>query len=183
MSIQNHFPRQIEAFHTAILDDCDRAARPAQTDTMVLRLRANALALAKVQLAMVALLRAEPPEAVAALNHHVEEAPAADRAAGPDRTSPARPDEIPTIPAPDDAVPPDQPPAAFAEPPLARPSPPQDDREDRVVTGDALSRFVSHRLMPEESPHEVWRILQEADRAKQRRNPALPGAGFRSSSR
>ena len=49
---------------------------------MVLRLRANALALAKVQLAMVALLRSEPPE------------PAADSPAAPDHASVQRPEEI-----------------------------------------------------------------------------------------
>jgi hypothetical protein len=183
MSIPNHFPRQIEAFHAGFLDNCNRAASPAESDTMVLRLRANAVALAKVQLAMVAMLRAEQPQLVATASHHMEEAWAADCAAGPDRASPTRPDEIPTILAPDDAALPDQPPAAVARPTLAHPSPPQDDREDRVITGDVLSRFVSHRLMPEESPHEVWQSLQEAEPAKQRRNPALPGAGFRSSSR
>ena len=60
MSIQYPLPRQIQAFHAAILDDCDRAARPEQPDAMVLRLRINALALAKVQLAMVALMKASP---------------------------------------------------------------------------------------------------------------------------
>jgi hypothetical protein len=170
MPIKNHFPQQIEAFHAAILDDCDRAARPAQSDSMVLRLRANALALAKVQLAMVALLRSEPPE------------PAADSPAAPDHASVQRPEENPGVRAPDDATPPDPPPAALTEPPLPRPSPWPDD-QDRVVTGDVLSRFVSQRMTPEDSPHEVWQSLQEADPAKQWRNPALPGAGFRSASR
>jgi hypothetical protein len=171
MPIQNHFHQQIEAFHAAILDDCDRAARPAQSDSMVLRLRANALALAKVQLAMVALLRSEPPE------------PAADSPAAPDHASPQRPDEISGVRAPAAAAPPDPPPAALAESPLPRPSAWPDDQEDRVVTGDVLSRFASQRLMPEDSPDEVWQILQEADPAKQGRDPALLRAGFRSASR
>jgi hypothetical protein len=51
------------------------------------------------------------------------------------------------------------------------------------LSGDALSRFVSHRLTPDQSPHEVWQRMQETDPAKQRHKPALPRAGFRSPSR
>jgi hypothetical protein len=177
MSLQNQLLRQIEAFHAAILDSCDRASRPAQGDAMALRLRVNALALAKAQLAMVALLRTEPSEPIA--DSHLEEPPAAD----PDRATLPPPDAIWPVRAPEDAPPPDQPPAAPAEPPLARPYPWPDDQEDRVTSGDVLSRFVSRRLMPDESPHEVWRGLQESDAARQPRDPALPRAGFRSSSR
>ena len=79
MSIQYPFSRQIQAFHAAILDDCDRAARPEQPDAMVLRLRINALALAKVQLAMVALMKAEFPERVAAAVERPDEDLTRDR--------------------------------------------------------------------------------------------------------
>jgi hypothetical protein len=58
-----------------------------------------------------------------------------------------------------------------------------DDQDDRILTSDALSRFVSHRLTPDQSPHEVWQRMQETYPVKQRHKPALPRAGFRSPSR
>jgi hypothetical protein len=171
-SVQDAFSRQIQAFHAAILDNCDRAAHPGQSDAMVLRLRANALALAKVQLAMVALAKAGRPELVAAADHCPDEEPAGDRLARSDDTSPT-PDEVPADLAPNDEAPMTGRGLAIMV---------TDGDEDRLLTGDALSRFVSSRLNPGESPHEVWQYLQEADPAKRRRNPALPGAGFRSPS-
>jgi hypothetical protein len=50
--MQDIFRRQIQAFHTAIIDGCARAAKPHQTDAMALRLRNNALALGRLQLMM-----------------------------------------------------------------------------------------------------------------------------------
>ncbi len=138
---------------------------------MVLRLRINALALAKVQLAIIALVKAEPPEPIPAAHRSPDEDPTGerwDRASGswPGENSVARTldDEAPTA-------------DALREPPQ------QDDQDDRILTGDALSRFVSHRLTPDQSPHEVWQRMQETDPAKQRHKPALPRAGFRSPSR
>src|SRR5947209_6686895 len=49
---------QIRAFHAAIIDDCERAACPGQTDAMALRLRNNALALGRMQLTMLVLIDA-----------------------------------------------------------------------------------------------------------------------------
>lgn len=138
MSFQEAFSQQIHAFHTAIIDDCDRAARPDRSDAMVLRLRNNALALTKMQLAMLALTGAAPP------------APEPETESVPWREP------------------------ASSDPPAADP--------DRILAGDALSRFVSRPLGPDESPHEVWFNQLENEPAKRRRNPAIPGAGFRSSS-
>ncbi len=170
MSIQYPFSRQIQAFHAAILDDCDRAARPEQPDAMVLRLRINALALAKVQLAMVALMKAESPERVAAAVERPDEDLTRDR----DRTSGSWPDENSVTRTLDDEAPTVD---ALREPPQ------RDDQDDRILTGDALSRFVSHRLTTDQSPHEVWQRMQETASANQRHKPALPRAGFRSQSR
>jgi hypothetical protein len=161
MSIEDPFSLQIQAFHAAILDDCDRAARPEQLDAMVLRLRSNALALAKVQLAMVALMKAERPEPFPPAHGCPDQDPTGDRWNSAARTLG---DEAPSA-------------DALQEPPH------RDDQDDRIFTGDALSRFVSHRLTPDQSPHEVWQRVQEPDPAKQRHKPALPGAGFRSPSR
>jgi hypothetical protein len=47
--------QQIQAFQTAILDDCQRAVRAGQSDAMALKLRANALALYRAQAAMLAM--------------------------------------------------------------------------------------------------------------------------------
>ena len=136
MSFHTAFTQQIQAFQAAILDDCDRACRPDQTDAMALRLRANALALAKVQLALVALVQTGEPEPV---------------------TKPAEPD----------------PPVAAAI---------DHGHQDRLLTGDALARFASSRLGSDESPHDVWQHLLDAETGKRARNAGLPGAGFRSSS-
>jgi hypothetical protein len=174
MSIQISFSRQIQAFHAAILDDCDRASRPDQHDAMVLRLRANALALAKVQLALAAVLRTEPPEPVATASRHLY--PAGDPPADSEGASPPRPSEVSAMGLPGHKE-------TIAGPPLGELTGPREDGDERALTGDTLSRFVSHRLTPDESPYEVWQRLQEADPPKRRRNPALPGAGFRSSSR
>jgi hypothetical protein len=171
MSIEDPLSRQIQAFHAAILDNCERAARAEQPDTMVLRLRINALALAKVQLAMVALVRVEPPEHIPATRGRPDQDPTGDRwdpASGPwpgeSSVASTLDDEAPTA-------------DALREPPQ------RDDQDDRILTGDALSRFVSYRLTPDQSPHEVWQRMQETDPAKQRHKPALPRAGFRSPSR
>ncbi len=168
MSIEDPLSRQIQAFHAAILDNWDRAARPEQADNMVLRLRNNALALAKVQLAMVALVKVERSEHPLPTYGHPDEDPTGD---GRDRASGARASENSISPG-------DEAPTAHAlwEPPQ------RDDQGDRILSGDALSRFVSHRLTPEQSAHEVWQRMQETDPAKQRHKPALPRAGFRSPS-
>ncbi len=146
MSPREAFPLQIRMLQAAIIDNCERAACAGQTDAMALRLRGNALALGKLQLALLALSNAVAAE---------------PRVARLPEPSPAEPAS---------AEP------AFGEPlSLAR---------DRLLTGDALSRFVSRRLEPEESAHEVWQLLQEAEpkgrSAKPRRKPALPKTGFRS---
>ena len=138
MPFQDAFSLQFQAFHTAIIDDCDRAARPDQTDTMALRLRNNALALTRMQLAMLAVPGTE--------------------STGPEPEAPEPP---------------------VSEPPLAEP-PPLDP--DRILSGDALSRFVWRPIGPNESPNDLWQDLLSADGPKRRRNPALPGAGFRSPS-
>jgi hypothetical protein len=133
MSHQNAFSMQILAFHDAIVDDCNRAARAEQTDAMALRLRNNALALAKLQLAMLA---------------------AGGGVGQPEPVAPPAPDPVPRV----------------------------ERTPDRILSGDALSRFVSRRLEPGESPHSVWQDLHAADPGKPRRNPVSRGAGFRSPS-
>ena len=149
MSLQDAFSRQFQAFHTAIIDDCDRAAGSDRTDSMALRLRNNALALTRMQLAMLALTRAEPctPEPVAEPEPDPEPALAWE----PEPSEAGQPD-----PAPFDC--------------------------GRILAGDVLSRFVSRRLGPDESPHDIWQDMQETDTPQRRRNPALPRAGFRSPS-
>jgi hypothetical protein len=43
------------------------------------------------------------------------------------------------------------------------------DPGDHPLTGDALSRFVSRRLGPDENPHAAWQAaLRESDDATQR---------------
>jgi hypothetical protein len=71
-------------------------------------------------------------------------------------------------------------PASWPEEPA--PHPDTDDHPDHILAGDALSRFVSRRLGPDESPHEVWQRLQDGLPAQAQRNPALLRSGFRSSS-
>jgi hypothetical protein len=171
MSIEDPLWRQIHTFHAAIIDNCDRAARPEQADSMVLRLRNNALALAKVQLAMVALVKAERPEHTLPTHGRPDEDPTEDRW---DRASGAWAGEKSVAGALDDEAP-----TADAHREPAQ----RDGQDDRILSGDALSRFVSHRLTPDQSPHEVWQRMQETDPAKQRHKPALPRAGFRSPSR
>jgi hypothetical protein len=151
MSPQEAFTLQIQTFHTAIVDDCNRAAGAGRSDAMVLRLRNNAVALTKLQLAMLAATQSSActPEPLPALEP--------EQAAGP---GPERPVESPVGPS-----------AGLASSP-----------QDRVLSGDALSRFVSRRLDPDESAHNVWQDLHEAQPVKRRRNPGLPRAGFRSSS-
>ena len=121
---------------------------------MVLRLRNNALALAKMQMAMLALTGLEQPETEAEPWHDPE--PAGSPVDEPSMDE-ARVDE----PFASEAV-------AF------------DD--ERVLAGDALSRFVSRPLAVSESPHEAWRQELESDPVRRRRNAVLPGAGFRSPS-
>jgi hypothetical protein len=167
MSLQDVFSRQIQAFHAAILDDCDRSSRPDRSDAMALRLRANALALAKVQLAMVALVKAAGAELATAELQRDEVPPgfqAGDQRSRPDDASLRWAETGPTDEAPMADVA-----AGFGE-------------DDRVLAGDVLSRFTSRRLDPDESPHKVWQHLQSAEPGRQRRNPVLPSAGFRSSS-
>jgi len=77
----------------------------------------------------------------------------------------------------DPAVP--QPALVPAEP---EPAEPESYDPDCIRAGDALSHFVSWLLASDESPHEVWKNLHDAEPTKRRRNPALPGAGFRSPS-
>ncbi|HEY4042813.1 MAG TPA: hypothetical protein VGM32_13340 [Rhodopila sp.] len=139
------FARQIQAFHIAILDNCDRAARAGQTDATVLHLRANALALVDAQFAMVALLTAEAP--VTAGDRHQDNAP----------LSGAQEDRVPGL----------------AEASMFGAT--SGGQEDRVLAGDALSRFVSRRLQPGESPHEVWQQMLQEVAAPGRRNSAFPG--------
>jgi hypothetical protein len=137
MTLQDVFDDQILAFHAAIMDNCNRAAHPDQSDVMALRLRNNALALGRLQMVMLTKDRHTAPDVV---------------------------------------------PAKEPEPVVEQPSMPMvTSTPDRVLTGDALSRFASRRLEPGESPHEIWQTLQESE-AGRRRNPALPGAGFRSPS-
>jgi hypothetical protein len=62
MSLQAAFSQQIMAFHGAIMDDCNRAAGADRSDSMVLRLRNNAVAMTKLQLAMLAVTGADPAE-------------------------------------------------------------------------------------------------------------------------
>jgi hypothetical protein len=176
MPLQAGLSRQIQAFHTAILDNCNRAGHPKQSDAMALRLRANALALAKMQLAMMALASAEPPEPVVAVELKRDEEPVEECPAGCDGTPPTWPGEVPDNNAPDDQLPDDQPPMIGAGRPMV------DPEEDRLLFGDTLSRFVSRRLNPDESAHAIWQHLQEANPANWRRNPASPRAAFQSPS-
>jgi hypothetical protein len=155
---------QVRAFHAAIIDDCERAACPGQGDAMALRLRNNALALGRMQLTMLALI--DTPRT---------DAPRSDATLSDATPYGARPSDASTEePAPPEAEP---------EPPVPPP--------DHKLSGDALSRFVSSRLEPDQSPYDVWQHLQEeaseARSAKRGRDPAppkpdLPGAGFRSPS-
>ncbi|WP_158932207.1 hypothetical protein [Acidisphaera sp. S103] len=154
MSLQDAFSRQIMAFHGAIMDNCDRAAGADRSDTMALRLRNNAVALAKMQLAMLALTKTEPA------------IPGAEGGAEPD----VGPDEEPAE-------------SVLVEPePMASDGEPVAFGGKRVLAGDALSRFVSRPLGAGESPHEVWRRELDNDPVRRRRNAVLPGAGFRSPS-
>ena len=154
MSLQDAFSRQIMAFHEAIMDDCDRAAGADRSDAMALRLRNNALALAKMQLAMLALTKTAP--------------------AIPGPEGEAEPEVWPDV-EPAESVLAEPDPVAFDGEPVAFDS-------ERVLAGDALSRFVSRPLAADESPHEVWQQELESDPVRQRRNAVLPGAGFRSPS-
>jgi hypothetical protein len=159
MSLQQLFLLQIQAFHTAIINDCHRAARPDQTDVMALRLRGNAATLTRLQLTLCAVtqdvdLVPEPP--------------------------------VPVTRVPEPVIEPEPETVAELEPvrkiaPLVarRPSPPP---QDHMPSGDALSRFVSRRLELDESPHHVWQDLHEAMPVKRRRNPVLPRQSFRSPS-
>ena len=143
MPLNDRLTRQFHAFHHAILDDCERASRPGQSDAMALLLRTNAMALAKLELAILARLQG---------THDRQQD--MDPTAGPADEPASWPDE---------------------------PAPHPDTDEDHILAGDALSRFVSRRLGPDESPHEVWQRLQDGTTAKPQRNPALPRSGFRSS--
>jgi hypothetical protein len=157
MSPQAAFSLQFEAFHTAIIDDCDRAAGAERTDGMALRLRNNAVALARLQLAMLAATRAERPACA------MEPVPAPEAVAHAEPQAVFHPER-----------------EAVSQP--ERPVEPRSSPRDHVLSGDALSHFVSRRLEPDESPHHVWQDLHAAHQAQRRRNPALPGKGFRSSS-
>jgi hypothetical protein len=156
MSLHQAISQQILVFHTAILDDCDRAARPDRTDAMALRLRANAIVLAKLQLEMLALTKTEPFGAERPLAEPNQ--PQDARASSDQDVGPAH----------------EQAPADGASRPLEQP--------DHILSGDALSRFVSRRLDDNESPHDVWQQLNQVPEtaAKGRRTPALPRKGFRS---
>src|SRR5271165_1155510 len=66
---------------------------------------------------------------------------------------------------------------ARAEAPEPPPHAPDPDPDDHVLTGDALSQFVSRRLDPAESPHDAWQqSLRDGDDATRR----FSRAGFRS---
>jgi hypothetical protein len=180
MSFQHEFSRQVHVFSTAILDDCDRALRPEQSDTMVLRLRSNALALAKVQLAMVAIIGTEPPKPAGPADRLPEDARTPDRLRVVKSAAewPTDPDDLAATgpaaaPAPDDLAVPQTEPSTVTV---------VDDEDARLLAGDALSRFVSGRLAPDQSPHEAWQHHLATASARQPRNPALPRAGFRSAS-
>jgi len=163
------------AFHGAIIDDCNRAAGVNQSDAMALRLRNNALALAKIQLAMLALTGAEPtmaePEPELWRDPEPVESLTADAVSDPTVSDPSTPDPLASDPLASD-------PLAFD--PLA--FDPQAPDNERVLAGDALSRFVSRPLAADESPHQVWRQTLESEPIRRQRNPVLPGAGFRSPS-
>jgi hypothetical protein len=138
MSLTEMLSRQVLAFHDAIVSSCDRAAQPQCSDGMALRLRNNALALARVQLTMMSLTQA---------------------AACEPQTAQPQPDYNQPEPEP------------IGQP--VRPDP------DRILTGDALSRFVSRRLEPGECEHDIWRqSLHDAEAARRTRNPALPRPGW-----
>ena len=147
MQLQDLLTEQILAFHDAIMDSCRRALRPEHSDRMALGLRGNAVSMAKLQLAMAALAPTEAP------------VPAPD---------PAIP-EHPVARQPGSASPALEPP--WAEPPLPDPPPMTGtiDPADHVLTGDALSRFASRRLGPDESAHAAWQLaLAAGDDATQR---------------
>jgi hypothetical protein len=161
MSFQHALQQQILAFHTAIIDDCNRAARPGQTDAVALQLRKNALALAKVQLALLAL------------DHHVAaDAPVAFSEAGVLDHGENSDQEENSDHGDDRVIDPLPEPRAVDKLPASSP-------QDRILTGDALSRFVSRRLDPGESTHDVWQELQDDEPVRCQRNPALPKPGFR----
>ena len=134
---------------------------------MALRLRNNALALGRMQLTMLALI--DTPRS---------DTPRSDALRSNETSYGARPSDASIEePAPPEAE------AEPAEPPVPLP--------DHRLSGDALSRFVSNRLEPDQSPYDVWQHLQEeaseARSAKRGRDPAppkpdLPEAGFRSPS-
>jgi hypothetical protein len=172
MFLQDVFSRQIMAFHGAIMDNCNRAADADRSDTMVLRLRNNALALAKIQLAMLALTGTELPEPETGTEpwREPETGPEPWRDPEPAEPQIARP----LMAEPQEAEPQEAEPWEAAEPSAF-------DGE-RVLAGDALSRFVSRPMASDESPHEVWQRELDNDPVRRRRNPVLPGAGFRSPS-
>jgi hypothetical protein len=131
------FLRQLEAFHTAILDNFERALRPAQSDAIALQLRSNALALTEAQLVMLAWLQTAPLA-------HEPPSRAMPTAAGACDGSDAS-DEVGI----------DGGTAPFSV-----------DSRDHVLAGDALSRFVSRRLGADESPHAVWQHLRGATKGR-----------------
>jgi hypothetical protein len=157
MFLQNALSQQFMAFHVAIIDDCNRAARPEQTDAMVLRLRNNALALGRLQLPMLAVSRDDDRRGTVSA---LEPAAASEPEGAPELAlEPARQSK----------------PQPVVEPRMQSAAP----DSHRVLNGDALCRFVSGRLEPSESPHRVWQDLHAADSRPRQRKAALPKPGFR----
>ena len=148
MSYEEMLAQQFIAFHAAVVDSCGRSNRPQQTDAMALRLRNNALAMTKLQMTLLPLARG----ADAWTPDNVE------------RFSKAKPEPMPE---PQPALDPE--PAFWAEPepwhiPEAPPEPVDPEpagnavepAQDHILSGDALSRFVSRRIDPAESAYQAW---------------------------
>lgn len=153
MSYEEMLAQQFIAFHTAIVDSCGRSNRPEQTDAMALRLRNNALAMTKLQMTLL------------------------PHAHGADTQTPDDTDRLPKAkrtPKPEPVLDPEPgswpEPEGWPEPETApEPQPPEpaanavEPHQDHILSGDALSRFVSRRLDPAESAYQAWQhSLREA---------------------
>ena len=179
MSYEEMLAQQFIAFHAAIVDSCGRSNRPQQTDAMALRLRNNALAMTKLQMTLLPLARgadaqtpgdAEPPSK-ATPAPKLELMPEPQPVLDPELAFWAEPEPWHILEAPPEPVDPE--PAANAV----------ESAQDHILSGDALSRFVSRRIDPAESAYQAWQqsLRDAAGGPAARRNAALWRTGFRTS--
>ena len=149
MSYEEMLSQQFIAFHAAIVDSCDRSNQPQQTDAMALRLRNNAMAMTKLQITLLPLARGADCQAPGTAEPPFE----AKHVPKPE-----------LLPGPPQALL-DPEPASWAEPEpwhipeSVNPEPVAnvvESAKDHILSGDALSRFVSRRIDPAESAYQAW---------------------------